>query len=148
MCSIPSFAVQKQAVGGKAVEEAGAAETAATGAAKTDAAGTSSGISLDMLADAAASIGELPPMKVVCGTASGLFYPAHPFMVQIVTEQGEGKKISAAEFEILGGKGTYKKWKNSVRLLKTDGSIGEVIGAWLKKIPSYNASKGRGKQGE
>ena len=42
-----------------------------------------------------------------------------------------GEEVSGTEFEKIGGKAASKKWRNSLRVQRPDGSSGASIGDWL-----------------
>jgi hypothetical protein len=42
-----------------------------------------------------------------------------------------GQEISATEFEKIGGKSSSKKWRNSLRVQRPDGTGGPCVGDWL-----------------
>jgi SAND domain len=55
---------------------------------------------------------------------------------KIVLDAGtvEEREVSPTEFERLGGRAATKKWKQSIRILNSDGSMGRPVGEVLQAM--------------
>ncbi|CAD7695515.1 unnamed protein product [Ostreobium quekettii] len=70
-------------------------------------------------------------VQVVCGILQGTFVTATSRVV--IKENGHlTREITPNEMERLGGRAQTKKWKQSIKLLNTDGTLGGSIGDWLR----------------
>ena len=65
---------------------------------------------------------------MVCGTATGEF-SVRRWQVRI----GDDEFVTPRQFEILGGKGKCKSWKQSVRVRQQDGTPGVRMRTWLEQ---------------
>ncbi|KAG1679268.1 hypothetical protein FOA52_009298 [Chlamydomonas sp. UWO 241] len=67
-----------------------------------------------------------PTVNVVCNHMAGVFNVG-----TVDVTLPDGQIISATEFERLAGKGSSKKWKTSLRIMKADGWPGITIQDWM-----------------
>ena len=81
------------------------------------------------LEDKAAALAQQAPgrVDVICSSLRALFN-VRSGQIELST----GGIVSPSEFERLAGKGSAKKWKASVRVLKENGDPGQTIGEWLQ----------------
>eukprot|EP01025_Chloroclados_australasicus_P061031 TRINITY_DN7930_c0_g1_i3.p1 TRINITY_DN7930_c0_g1~~TRINITY_DN7930_c0_g1_i3.p1 ORF type:complete len:387 (+),score=21.30 TRINITY_DN7930_c0_g1_i3:168-1163(+) len=65
-------------------------------------------------------------VRVLCGSAVGIFY-----VEESKVQLPDGRKISGTEFERLGGKGSCKRWKQTLKVIEQDGEPGRALEHWL-----------------
>ena len=87
----------------------------------------------------------MPPIPVGCGGMRGLLLPGGKRGEELVRYAAPRAAstpnvvaeytVPATEFERLGGKGTAKKWRQSLRLVTPAGhKLGETMGKWLRSL--------------
>lgn len=69
-------------------------------------------------------------IEVLCGTVRGTFLTAKGRV--LLQNAGLEQEVSATEMERLGGRGHTKKWRQSIRIVNLDGTVGRTIGEWLR----------------
>ena len=75
--------------------------------------------------------GSVPPelIRVTCGTLRGTLLPGCRVREEKIL--CDGKEITPAEFERLGGRANTKKWKKSIHVV-LEGRAGPRVGTWLR----------------
>ena len=87
----------------------------------------------------------MPPIPVGCGGMRGVLLPGGKRGEELVRYAAPRAAstpgvmaeftVPATEFERLGGKGTAKKWRQSLRLITPTGyKQGDTMGKWLRTI--------------
>ncbi|GFR48256.1 hypothetical protein Agub_g10121, partial [Astrephomene gubernaculifera] len=69
-------------------------------------------------------------VEVICGTLRGT-YDVAKTKILYLSQHGGIREATPTEFERLGGRQATKKWKQSIRVVDSNGQAGKSLGEWL-----------------